>query len=641
MAESHARGGPTLDWSIIQPKFGDVEAEVLLLLDCCFAAQAARASLKHAISSNMELFAACAMGVKTKLPGPHSFTAHLIGQLKTALKEHGYAKISEIANFLAHRDSGYRQTPVHFTGLSDGKSTICLEPFDQSLVDEGYKKRESAWLTLKISLRDVISETLVTELIQWLKAHPARKVSRLTVEDIVLSTNTMHRFIHDEDRATDSGPRYSQLDAVDRQEVALAWSRLKALLVGLATQLGSFTITGTEDMDNEFNRVAVPAASQRVPHALLALEDGMLSLGAAIRQSVISVPSLYSDYEAMQKALEAVTTKELGLEPFLSRRLKAHFPSRTIQSLKTSHPPNLVPEKPKGFGNLFEDNLPGFGSVLVEHKCYVKNAIQKGDMQRLEERIQTLADLLRTPVPAGFHTMRCLRWFHDPENARFGLIFEPPKDYTNFISLRDLITLGSTHQPTLGQRFSIITSVGEALLSWHNSANWVHQGVASHNIYFFKFANFADYDYSNPFLCGFEFARPSSGVSQSVYVEDFEQNVYRHPARQGAPIEYHIKQHDLYAFGILMLEVGAWVLVGRLFDAKLREYISPQKMQDHIKLEARRKLGRRMGTVYREATRRCLDTDFGVTVDDPVGSNLAKAFEKLILKEIESGTKLG
>ena len=84
MYRSLAEEGPTVDWSIIQPKLGHVQAHVLLLLDCCFAAQAVRAG-NRAIPSNVELMAASAMGVKTILPGPTSFTALLIYHIEAEL----------------------------------------------------------------------------------------------------------------------------------------------------------------------------------------------------------------------------------------------------------------------------------------------------------------------------------------------------------------------------------------------------------------------------------------------------------------------------------------------------------------------------------------------------------------------------
>ena len=57
------------------------------------------------------------MGVKTILPGLYSFNTHLIKQLNVFLKNTGSARVFDIVNMLARRDSGYRYTPVHRDAL--------------------------------------------------------------------------------------------------------------------------------------------------------------------------------------------------------------------------------------------------------------------------------------------------------------------------------------------------------------------------------------------------------------------------------------------------------------------------------------------------------------------------------------------
>jgi len=41
--------------------------------------------------------------------------------------------------------------------------------------------------------------------------------------------------------------------------------------------------------------------------------------------------------------------------------------------------------------------------------------------------------------------------------------------------------------------------------------------------------------------------------------ENWEQNVYRHPSRQGMnPEEDYVMQHDIYSLGVCLLEIGLW-----------------------------------------------------------------------------------
>lgn len=631
-------GGPTVNWSSIHPKLSEQVSDILVLLDCCFAAQAARANQKRAIPSNVELLAACAMRVKTILPGPLSFTTHLIKHLRDALETSGHARISDIANMLAHRDSGCIQTPVHFSGLGNRKGTIRLDRFDPHPGDSLHARREVAWLTLRVSLRDVLTDPLIADIIQWFKAHPSRKVAKLTVERVALSTGNLHHFIHEEGRGRNAGPRFERLPAPAKHEILTAWSNFRTVLAALATQLR--TQSSTMDEETSDHEVAVDA-QKGLLGTLLELENGLLSLQDTVQRSIMALPDLYGNREALIKAIEDTAMRDLGFVPSLHRRLKAFFPSPLGNLLQTDHVVEFAPNAPKIFQTLVKENLSKLGPVLVEYKDYYRPLSQRSDRKRIEQRIQVLADLLQTRGSPQFHTLRCTQWFHEPNDLRFGLVFEYPAGHDGFKTLRDLIqTASSTQRPTLGQRFLMVRSIGEAILNWHTSANWVHQGIASHNIIFFKPVGSPNIDYSKPYLCGFEFSRPSTGISDNAVVENFEMNVYRHPSRQGAPSEFHTKKHDLYSFGILMLEVGIWDLVSKCFNAKLRKDLVPEKMHDHIKLHARKRLGHHMGAAYERASSRCLNIDFGVELDDHVGTQLARMFEKLVLKELHSGMRL-
>ena len=580
------------------------------------------------------------MGVKTIRPGPHSFTTQLIKQLRAALATEGHAKVSDIVNTLAHRDSGCLQTPVHFSALANGNSTICLEPFNSHTACD-LTKQEAAWLTLKVSLRDVLTDAVVSDIVQWLKARPSRKVSKLTVEDVVLSTENLHQFIY-QGTSQSRGPKFDHLPSSAKDDILNAWNDFRTLFAGFATLLRSPPSDAGELIDD----------SQSVEHqahhgqtgalaSLLELEDGLLSLQSTVQRNVMALPDLIEKKQALLAAIEDTTLQDLGFAPLLNRRLRVCFPPQSDLSNKAGDIIKPVPTRPKPFQSLIEVEV-GNGRALIEYKGHGEpQLLRPGDIERREERVQLLADLLRTRGPLDFNTLRCTRWFREPNNARFGLVFEYPTGYDGFVSLRETIeTVGFSQRPTLGQRFRIAKYIGEALLGWHTSANWVHQAIASYNIFFFKPVKSSNFDYSNPFLCGFEFARPNAASSDTAYVDDFEFNVYRHPSRQGAPSEYHTKYHDLYSYGILLLEIGTWRLVGDYFETNRKLRITPHKMQDSIKSQAQRRLGHCMGAGYERAVSRCLNTDFGVELDDLFGSRLAKAFEDLVLKELRLGAKL-
>jgi hypothetical protein len=60
-----------------------------------------------------------------------------------------------------------------------------------------------------------------------------------------------------------------------------------------------------------------------------------------------------------------------------------------------------------------------------------------------------------------------------------------------------------------------------------------------------------------PFLIGFENFRPEGGRSDLRGDDLWEENLYRHPTRQGIlpEVDYQM-QHDIYSFGVCLLEIG-------------------------------------------------------------------------------------
>ena len=585
----------------------------------------------------MELLAACAMNVKTVSPGPTSFTTLLVKFMKTSLKQKGSVRISDLVNLIGSERSGFGESPLHYSGFGDGKSTIALKPLVVESTNIDVDKKETAWLNLRVSLRDTLADALITDIIEWLRAHPKHKISRLKVEDIGYSVNTLQAFIYNEGQGPQSRPKLTQLSDSAQQDVVTKWTELQSLLAGLATQLRSrslLTTNGTHECANVStdHETASITASNTLPE----IERTLLSLQAIVQRSVMALPQ-FTSRESLLEAIADRAMQDLGFLPLLEQRVKALFDDCLDPRLKITHETSTCPESSSDPHGLMEDSINNLGTVLVEHKYY-DNSSRIGQVER---QVAILANLLQSPESPDFQTLHCRSWFHEASESRFGLVFDYPHGCDEFISLHEIIrSKGQKQRPSLGQRFSIVKNIGEAMLKWHTTANWVHQGISSRNVYFFKSAATEHYNYGKAYLCGFECSRPSQGISNNAYVEDFDRNVYRHPDRQGEPSEYHTKKHDLYAFGVLLLEVGVWALVASFFTEHSKVNLAPNRMRQHIRSCATRRLGQSMGLAYERATLRCLDMDLGVQSDDAMDSKLAKAFQVQILDVIDRGTTL-
>jgi hypothetical protein len=189
--------------------------------------------------------------------------------------------------------------------------------------------------------------------------------------------------------------------------------------------------------------------------------------------------------------------------------------------------------------------------------------------------------------------------------------------------------------------------LARAVLKWH-LVGWVHQGISSHSIIFFR-DNTAESssrggrpNYHEPFLHGFEFARPDSDPSMGRALDDIEFNVYRHPDRQGDARKGHLKKHDIYSLGVVLLEIGLWQ---NLVDMFRNAAPSPKPMNGSDVAKTLRKhcterLAHFAGTCYRNVVDLCLSGEFGVHVDDEFGSHLARAFQERVVDTLAKGVGL-
>ena len=114
----------------------------------------------------------------------------------------------------------------------------------------------------------------------------------------------------------------------------------------------------------------------------------------------------------------------------------------------------------------------------------------------------------------------------------------------------------------------------------------VHESFRSENILFFaSHKNDTDagtetdvsgnVDLTQPWVFGFEFSRPDSFFSAGFIDSCPDRDVYRHPERQGQPLTTFKKIHDIYALGIVLLEIGKpYISVPQQNDPKHKLYAS-------------------------------------------------------------------
>ncbi|KAI0014564.1 hypothetical protein F4780DRAFT_214680 [Xylariomycetidae sp. FL0641] len=153
---------------------------------------------------------------------------------------------------------------------------------------------------------------------------------------------------------------------------------------------------------------------------------------------------------------------------------------------------------------------------------------------------------------------------------------------------------------------------------------WVHESLRSDNIAFSPVRDFpgpnkpedsvfqGQVDFAQPYLFGFEFSRVNDAETRMD--EDFSEqnNLYRHPERWGRPSARFTHTHDIYALGVVLLEVAMWkdvrsiVGVKKDADGKNSSWESLE-VQEKLLRRSRKHLFHQLDQKLADAIATCLD----------------------------------
>lgn len=239
-----------------------------------------------------------------------------------------------------------------------------------------------------------------------------------------------------------------------------------------------------------------------------------------------------------------------------------------------------------------------------------------------ERNIIHLAQLLALSTGTDLSTIPLKGVIHLPNENAYAFVFDSPKETTDAppVTLFDLIRRPHSMTPRLSlrNRFWVAQSIAKSLTALH-ADRWVHKSFRSRSIVFF-------YDRDgimkqNPYLVNFEYSRSTNSATSWTYDDDVEKNLYRHPLRQRPPQKSFDQIHDLYALGIVLLEIGLWRTISSVKEQaqgviEAGTDLDPETLAEYYLNTARRDLPHSMGEVYADAVATCLKGDFGVAVTD-------------------------
>lgn len=265
--------------------------------------------------------------------------------------------------------------------------------------------------------------------------------------------------------------------------------------------------------------------------------------------------------------------------------------------------------------------------VLVEYKQYAKvrdpgeRRVVKSEDERQQARLtcvlaEKLATLLKRlsqvrPGPeddaalshehqshhyafeATTYALPCLGYMNEEAKGRVAILFEIPAPCCepgdgrlmhSIRTLRGLISESKLPRVPLEQRSQLALQICTTVLNLHCSG-WLHKSIRSDNVLLLsqshervddtqdedsegsKAPSMMSAKRYDMYLIGFEFSREVVGKS-NAFESSSADDLYRHPDRQGLPSRQFIKEHDLYAVGLALLEIGE----GKLLHSLLQRY---------------------------------------------------------------------
>ena len=195
----------------------------------------------------------------------------------------------------------------------------------------------------------------------------------------------------------------------------------------------------------------------------------------------------------------------------------------------------------------------------------------QADIQGTIKDVRKLARTLSRVDPLTFGLLRCAgvikhlspavdtvkppsRVGSTAQVESFELIFSAPQGFGAPESLRALLLSPSQEHP-LNERFEVAKQLANSVMFVHN-AQFVHKNISPETVLLLKNDSAT---LGMPFLVGFEKFRLADGRTYHIGDSLWQQNLYRHPTRQGLrPIEDYRMQHDIYSLGVCLLEIGMW-----------------------------------------------------------------------------------
>jgi hypothetical protein len=265
--------------------------------------------------------------------------------------------------------------------------------------------------------------------------------------------------------------------------------------------------------------------------------------------------------------------------------------------------------------------------------------------------------------------LNCIGYVFDISREAFAFVWQYPKGADSKkapVSLNSLLKLDDQERahrnqvrPSLSQKIKLAQHLASALLTFHG-VDWLHKNFNSHSVYIFfrepkAQAGHLELMYDEPFIGGFDVARPDDPGQVSLAWGDSNQRLYDAPkvrlaektleqsqrlaSEVQSSVKYSIttqtkddatpqdaeqapatqdanrpprfkRSFDVYSLGMLLFEIGTWDSIDRYSIDRENRPLAPFDFTNRIRRYCRLRLPSFMGNRYMDVTLKCLDGDY-------------------------------
>ncbi|MCJ1473035.1 hypothetical protein MMC13_001684 [Lambiella insularis] len=259
----------------------------------------------------------------------------------------------------------------------------------------------------------------------------------------------------------------------------------------------------------------------------------------------------------------------------------------------------------------------GETAVLLDYGPYTE-ATHLKDILPDELRFQEISRFQESLHPQqGF--LRLRGWTLDSERSRCAYVYELPDPQETSATLHDdlqprsLLSFlqngrdaDSNNMPSLENRFRLALNIAASIMLLHGKGV-THRNVNSNNIIFFVDSNSLSSEEKvwkgriirSPYLTAFH----QIGLqTAAVGADPTFSSIYQHPNLDGSDKDAYEYSHDQYSLGLILLEIGLWMPIGKFWKSKYTRHDFKSRLQS-IYLK---KLSGKCGDGYMNVVLECM-----------------------------------